>query len=147
MCAIFFPRKNWSCFWARCLLTLTLFEKCLRSEKLVEDWRNHHIKHVKVRNIDLQANFIFLSLIWPSTCLMQFKSFRFKFLIVLLKSNILTSLFAISRLNFSFSFVQFLLRLSLWVNIPLEDFLEILCLSRSARSLDLDLSLFDLNVN
>ena len=55
----------------------------------------------------IQANFVSLSLICPSICLMQLKSLRFKFLIDLLKSKVRISLFPIFRLNPSLSFIQF----------------------------------------
>ena len=55
----------------------------------------------------MQTNLVSLSLICPSTCLVQLKSLRFKFLIDLLKSKVGIFLLPISCLNLSFSFIQF----------------------------------------
>ena len=49
----------------------------------------------------IQATFVSLNLICPSTCLMSLKSERFELLIDLLKSDVRLSLFPISRFNLS----------------------------------------------
>ena len=86
-----------------------------------------------------------LSLICPSTFLMYLKSSRFKFIIDLVKCYILTLRFTISRLNLSFSFIQFLLSYSLSLFGQLSQlsvqgsFGDFFCRSTNALRLCLDL--------
>ena len=60
------------------------------------------------------------------------------------KSDVRISLFPISRIDFCFSFIQFLLSHSLssdgHFSFPLKDFVEAFCLSTNAKRFDLDLS-------
>ena len=81
----------------------------------------------------IRVDFSSLSLIFPSTCLLQLKSLRFKLLIDLLKSDVRISLFPIFRLNFCLSSIQFLLSHSLSsnsrINLPFKDFVETVSVS------------------
>ena len=93
----------------------------------------------------IQADFVSLSLICPSTCLVWLKSLRFKILIDLLKSKSLNFSFQNFLLNLSLSFIQFSLSHHLFsdgrVNFPFNDFFgDFLCLSAHAQHLCLDLS-------
>ena len=81
----------------------------------------------------IQANFISLSLICPSACLIQSKSVRPKPLIDFLERIVSISLFPILRLNLRLSLIQFLLSLfSLdgQVNFPFKDLLEMISISQ-----------------
>ena len=102
--------------------------------------------------LSIQANFVPFSLICPSTCSMQLKSLRLKFLIEISKSNFRISRFPISRLNLSLSFIQFLLSYSLSLslslfgrpNFPFKDLLEIFFVFQRMDNVCLCLDLFSL---
>ena len=78
--------------------------------------------------LSIQANFVPFSLICPSTCSMQLKSLRLKFLIEISKSNFRISRFPISRLNLSLSFIQ-----EVVVRNVSHCTRTILCISRQSR--------------
>ena len=95
--------------------------------------------------VSTQTNLVSLSLICPSTCLVQLKSLRFKFLIDLLRGNVGISLFPISCLNLSLSFIQFSVSHHLSsngrVDFPFKDFLEILSIFQRMHNVCVSISL------
>ena len=98
----------------------------------------------------IQADFVSLSLICPSTCLVKLNSLRFKFLIDLMKSDVRIFLLPISCLTFSLSVKQFLLSLSVprtaESTLRSRIFWIFPSVSANAQRFDLDLSSL-LNVN